>query len=78
MPSNPDTRLRTSTQDPLAFPPAFEALRPFFDPSTQWGRNAQEVLAYRLLKDHFPELSPQEVFLTVVTARRLFRAGNDT
>jgi hypothetical protein len=53
-------------------------LRPFFDRRTQWGSSAQVVLAYRTLKDHFPELSPQEVFLTVITARHLFCDHVDT
>jgi hypothetical protein len=60
----------------LVFPPRYEALRPFFDRRTQWGgRGGQEVLAYRTLKDHFPELSTQEIFLTIVTARQLFQPG---
>ena len=58
------------------FPPAYEALRPFFNRHTQWGTGGgQEHLAYRTLKDHFPELSPQESFLIVITARRLFQGG---
>lgn len=57
----------------LVYPPAYEALRPFFDRRTQWGGSGQEVLAYHTLKDHFPELSAQEIFLTIITARQLFR-----
>lgn len=72
-----DATVRPIPVDRLVFPPAYEALRPFFDHRTQWGRSGQEVLAYRTLKDHFPELSPQEVFLTVITARRLFSANLD-
>jgi hypothetical protein len=65
----------------LEFPPAYEALRPFFDRRTQWGGVAgggQEVLAYRTLKDHFPELSPQEIFVVIITARHLFRGGSES
>jgi hypothetical protein len=63
-------------KDSLVYPPPYEALRPFFDRRTQWGGSGgQEVLAYRTLKDHFPELSPQEIFLTIVTARQLFQSG---
>jgi hypothetical protein len=62
----------------LVYPPPYEALRPFFDRRTQWGgRSGQEVLAYRTLKDHFPELSPQEIFLTIITARQLFSGNVD-
>jgi hypothetical protein len=60
----------------LVFPPPYEALRPFFDRRTQWGGSGgQQVLAYRTLKDHFPELSPQEIFLTIITAQQLFQTG---
>jgi hypothetical protein len=48
-------------------------LRPFFDRRTPWGgTSGQEVLAYRTLKDHFPEFSPQEIFVTIITARQMF------
>jgi hypothetical protein len=55
------------------YPPAYEALRPFFDRGTQWCNVSQEHLAYRTLKDLFPALSAQESFLIVITARQLFR-----
>lgn len=74
---SPDASAQPIPPDRLVFPPAYEALRPFFDHRTQWGSSGQEVLAYRTLKDHFPELSPQEIFLTVITAKRLFRANLD-
>jgi hypothetical protein len=67
-------------------PPRYEALRPFFDRRTQWGNSSrnsvrssgQEVLAYRTLKDHFPELSPQEIFLTIASAKKLFGANPES
>jgi len=71
--------LRGLPKESLIFPPPYEAVRPFFDPRTQWGHGGrQEILAYRTLKDHFPELSAQEVFLVVVTAKRLFSHGTDS
>ena len=57
------------------YPPAYEALRPFFDPGTQWGHSCQEHLAYRSLSDQFPQLSAQERLLVVLTARRLFHGS---
>lgn len=61
------------------FPPEYEALRPFFNRHTQWGKGGgQEHLAYRTLKDHFPLLGPQEIFLIVITAKRLFQGSQDT
>jgi hypothetical protein len=75
--SNPshDVTSRLPIEDRLIYPPAYEAIRPFFNPKTQWGRSGQEHLAYHTLKDHFPELSSQEAFLIIVTAKRLFANG---
>lgn len=76
-PSQPLTHLSDRRKVDLVYPPVYEALRPFYDRRTQWGSSCQEVLAYHTLKDHFPELTPQEIFLAIITARRLFRDGVD-
>jgi hypothetical protein len=74
-----DAELRHHSRDKLTFPPAYEAVRPFFDPNTRWGHGGgQGHLAYRTLKDHFPELSTREVFVIVVTAKRLFGSGHES
>jgi hypothetical protein len=73
----PSTPLHQGPETDLVYPPEYEALRPFFDRHTQWGSTSQEVLAYHTLKDHFPELSAQEIFVVIVTARQLFRSGAD-
>lgn len=57
------------------FPAIYEALRPFFDPANRWGEKHQEYLAYRTLKEQFPNLSAQDCFVAVATAKRLFAAG---
>ena len=75
-PSQSPTEPRERRTTDLVYPPEFEALRPFFDRRTQWGSSSQEVLAYRTLKDHFPDFSPQEIFVTIITARHLFRSGD--
>jgi hypothetical protein len=73
-PSIPESGERR--KDTPVYPPRYEALRPFFDRRTQWGGSGgQEVLAYRTLRDHFPELSPQDIFLAIITARQLFQPG---
>jgi hypothetical protein len=75
-PTDPSERRKID----LVYPPVYEALRPFFDRRTQWGNSGggQEVLAYRTLKDHFPELGPQEIFVTIITARQLFCSNPNT
>jgi len=66
---------RTHTQLRAIFPAACEALRPFFDATTQWEGQSHEHLAYLTLREHFPELSTQDVFIVVTTTRRLFASG---
>lgn len=75
----PDTRLgaerRTQTQLRSIFPAACEALRPFFEATNLWQGQSHDHLAYQTLKEHFPELSAQDVFIVVTTTRRLFASG---
>lgn len=73
-PVRPDPRLASAM-----FPAPYEAIRPFFQTCTQWGAGGDQThLAFRTLKDHFPELSSQEVFVIIVTAQRMFGHGHDT
>ncbi len=66
---------RTNTQLRTILPAAFEALRPFFEAANQWEGQSHEHLAYHTLKEHFPELSSQDVFIVVATSRRIFASG---
>ncbi len=69
------TERRTNVQLRSIFPAAFEALRPFFDQATQWEGQSHEHLAYHTLKEHFPELTSQDVFIVVATSRRIYASG---
>jgi hypothetical protein len=69
------TERRVNTSLRSIFPAAFEALRPFFERATQWEGQSHEHFAYHALKEHFPELSSQDVFIVVATSRRLYAAG---
>lgn len=73
----PDTtpERRANSRLRAIFPAACEALRPFFDPATQWGGQSHDHLAYRSLKELFPELSSQDMFIVVATSRRLYAGG---
>jgi len=66
---------RTNLQLRTILPAAFEALRPFFETANQWEGQSHEHLAYHTLKEHFPELSSQDVFIVVATSRRIFASG---
>ena len=70
-----DAERRTNSPLRAIFPAAFEALKPFFDGSNQWEGQSHDHLAYQTLKEHFPELSTQDVFIVVITTRRLFASG---
>jgi hypothetical protein len=67
---------RTLTTLRAVFPAAFEALRPFFDPATRWSGQTHEHMALRTLKEQFPELSAQDSFVMVATAKRLYATGH--
>jgi hypothetical protein len=73
--TSPIAERRTNTQLRSIFPAACEALRPFFDGANQWEGQSHDHLAYQTLKEHFPELSSQDVFIVVATTRRLFASG---
>lgn len=70
--ANATSEHRTSSRLRAIFPDACEALRPFFDPATRWGNHCHEHLAYRTLKEQFPELSGPESFVVVMAAKQLF------
>ena len=63
---------RTNDALRLIFPVVCEALRPFFDATNHWQGQSHEHLAYRTLKERFPELSGQDSFVAVTTVKRLF------
>ena len=73
--TSPDAERRANTPLRAIFPAAFEALRPFFETANQWEGQSHDHLAYQTLKEHFPELSAQDVFVVVITTRRLFASG---
>lgn len=54
------------------FEDAIDLIEPFFAPENQWGRHSLDHLAYRTLRDRYPELSYEEVHVLVVAAKRIF------
>ena len=61
-----DLRLRS------VFDEAFVMIEPFFDPDHGWGGMSLEHLAYRIVRENFPQLSAEEVHLVVVIAHRVY------
>lgn len=69
------TERRTNPHLRTVFLEAYEVLRPFFDPANTWGGQAHEHLAYRALHEQLPTLTPQDVFVLVSAAKRVFYSG---
>lgn len=54
------------------FEEAIASIEPFFAPENQWSSSSLDHLAYRTLRDRYPEMSYDEVHVLVVAARRVF------
>ena len=66
---------RANPQLRSIFVEAYDVLQPFFDPANTWAGQTHEHLAHLALHEQFPSLSPQELFVLVEAARRVFSAG---
>lgn len=66
---------RTNSELRQRFQMVFEVLKPYFDTSSQWAGQSQEHFAYRAVKEHFPELSAQDCYIAVATAKRMIANG---
>lgn len=75
-PSNPSSNVGVERRKHLrvraVFDEAIELIEPFFAPENQWGSRSLDHLAYRTLRDRYPEMSYDEVHVLVVAARRVF------
>lgn len=54
---------------------AYDVVRPFFDEANNWAGQTHEHLAYRALKEHFPAMSAEQIFVIVTAAKRVFTHG---
>lgn len=54
------------------FDTAYAMVEPFFDPDQGWGGHSLEHLAFRVLRDNFPDLSSEEVHTVIVVAHRVY------
>lgn len=54
------------------FDSAYAMIEPFFDPGAGWGGRSLEHLAFRVLRENFPQLSAEEVHAIIVAAHRLY------
>lgn len=54
------------------FDTAYPLVEPFLDPDNGWGGHSLEHLAFRVLRENFPQLSAAEVHVLVVVAHRVY------
>ncbi len=67
---------RANTRLRGIFDTAYAMIEPFFDPAQGWGGHSLEHLAFRVLRDNFPELSSEEVHTVIVVAHRVYIEKN--
>lgn len=58
------------------FDDAYAMIEPFFDPGAGWGGHSLEHLAFRVLRENFPQFSSEEVHAIVVGAHRVYIERN--
>jgi hypothetical protein len=58
------------------FDTAYAMVEPFFDPDQGWGGHSLEHLAFRVLRENFPDLSSEEVHTIIVVAHRIYIEHN--
>lgn len=54
------------------FEEAYALIAPFFATENRWANSTLDHLAYRVVRDHYPELSAAEVHVLVVAAKRVY------
>ena len=53
---------------------AYLIIEPFFDPANAWNGQSLEHLAYRVVRENLPDISPAEVQVIVSAAARIYRS----
>lgn len=69
---------RVNRQLRQLFDNAYAMIEPFFDPAAGWGGRSLEHLAFRVLRENFPQMSADEVHAVIVAAHRLYINRNPT
>lgn len=57
---------------------AYVIIEPFFDPANAWNGQSLEHLAYRVVREHLPDIAPQDVQVIVSVATRIYRSKHKT
>ena len=76
VPPTPQPDRRQNRQLREIFDSAYVMIEPFFDPNAGWGGHSLEHLAFRVLRENFPQLSSEDVHAIVVAAHRVYIERN--
>lgn len=74
--SSPAVERRQNTALRALFEEAYRCIEPCLDPKQTWGGVPLELLAYRTLREAYPNLDRQEARLLVRASVRVFRERN--
>jgi hypothetical protein len=74
--TNPTTERRQNAALRVFFEEAYRCIEPCLDPQQTWGGMPLELLAYRTLRETYPDLAGQEAHLLVRASVRVFRERN--
>lgn len=71
-PLPPEGERRQNFHLRAVFESAYDLVEPFFDPAAGWGGHSLEHLAFRVIRENFPDLSSTDVHVLVVAAHRVY------
>lgn len=57
------------------FDSAYPLVEPFFDPASSWGGQTLEHLAYRVMREHYPQVSGDQIYVFIAAAKRVYNEG---
>lgn len=73
--NKPAVERRVQVQLREVFVEAYAVVEPFLDPKNSWGGHSHEHLAFRAVRERFPGLTGEQVFIVVMAAKRVFSSG---
>ena len=72
MPLSADTQdRRTQTRLREIFEEAYVLIAPFFDPANCWSGQTLDFLAFRIMRENYPDISREEVLAFINAAKRV-------
>lgn len=63
---------RQNTELREVFEGAYELVEPFLDPANSWGGRTLEYLAFRLMRENYPQVGSDQIYVFLSAAKRVF------